>query len=195
MFSRLASMLSICLFFSLITGWCDYKPYAYEKKHVHAVKAIRLSLHASCCVYKLFRLCYKSNCMKGGSHKYVRDVDQMRQNTEKKLPQMTISLWKWTQLKVYSHPVQRVWISSLTPILIFWWTELVILRIHRKVYQNFIFNFGKKICIVSDLKLFLPHWKTCFIPSIGMVETSYCDGFYMLYVPCFVRSWVIVQTG
>ena len=65
-------------------------------------------------------------------------------------------------------------------VLIFWWTELVILRIHRKFYQSFIFNFGKKICIVSDLKHFLPHWKTCFMPSFGMVEISYCDGFYVM---------------
>ena len=40
-------------------------------------------LHASCCGYKLFWLCYEFNCMKGESHKYVPDVDRMLYNTEK----------------------------------------------------------------------------------------------------------------
>ena len=44
---------------------------------------------------------------------------------------------------------------------------------HRKVYQNFIFNFGdiwkgKLVLFVPDLKRFLLYWKTCFIPSVGM---------------------------
>ena len=61
---------------------------------------------------------------------------------KKKFLQITIPLRKWIQLKVCSHPIKHVWVSSLTPILIFWWIELVILRSHRKVYQNFICNFG-----------------------------------------------------
>ena len=60
----------------------------------------------------------------------------------KKLLQITVSLRKWIQLKVYSHPVKNVWISSLTLILIFLWIELVIFGSHKKVYQNFIFNSG-----------------------------------------------------
>ena len=60
---------------------------------------------------------------------------------KKKLLQTTIPLRKWIQLKVYSHSVKNVWISSLTLILIFCWIELTILRSHIKVSQNFIFNF------------------------------------------------------
>ena len=60
----------------------------------------------------------------------------------KKLLQITVSLRKWIQLKVYSHPVKNVWISSLTLILIFLWIELVIFGSHKKVYQNFILNSG-----------------------------------------------------
>ena len=52
------------------------------------------------------------------------------------------SLRKSIQLRVYSHPVKNVWISSLTLILIFLWIELVILGSHRNVYQNFVFNSG-----------------------------------------------------
>ena len=52
------------------------------------------------------------------------------------------SLRKWIRLKVYSHAAKNVWVTSLTLILIFWWIKLVILRSHRKVYQNSIFNFG-----------------------------------------------------
>ena len=43
------------------------------------------------------------------------------------------------------------------------------MRSHRKFYQNFIFNF-------EDI------WKR-----------KLYDGFDMLYVPTFMRSWVIVQ--
>ena len=75
-------------------------------------------LHVSCCVYQLFWL-----------------------GRKKKLLQITIPLRKWIQLKVYSHLVTNVWISSLTLILIFWWIEQVILISHRKVSQNFAFNF------------------------------------------------------
>ena len=60
----------------------------------------------------------------------------------KKLLQITVSLRKWIQLKVYSHPVKNVWISSLTLILIFLWIELVIFGSHKKVYQSFILNSG-----------------------------------------------------
>ena len=60
---------------------------------------------------------------------------------KKKLLQITIPLRKWIQLKVSSHSVKNVWISSLTLILIFCWIELAILRSHIKVSQNFIFNF------------------------------------------------------
>ena len=78
----------VCLAYAYFFNWLQagyaYKRYAYEKKHVHAIKAMRPSLHASCCAYKLFWLCYESNCMKGESRKYVRDVDQMGWNAEKK---------------------------------------------------------------------------------------------------------------
>ena len=78
--------------------------------------------------------------------------------TENKLLQITTHLRKWIQLKAYGQPVKHVWISSLTLILIFWWFELVILRIHRKVYQNFIFNFGciwkRKFVLYQNLFFF-----------------------------------------
>ena len=86
----------------------------------------------------------------------------------KKLLQITVSLRKWIQLKVYSHPVKNVSTSSLTFVLIFGWIELVIWRSHRKICQNFIFDYlGRKICIVPDLNRFLPHWTTCFMPILG----------------------------
>ena len=62
------------------------------------------------------------------------------------------------------------------------------------IINNFDKIFGKKICIVPYLRRFIPHWKTCFILSVGIIQTSYSDGFYMLYVPKLIRSWVIVQT-
>ena len=77
---------------------------------------------------------------------------------KEKLLQITISLRKWIQLKVYSHPVKNVWIIFLSLILIFWWMELVILRNYRKVYQNFIFNLGdiwkRKFVLYQTLNAF-----------------------------------------
>ena len=144
---------------------------------------MRPFLHVSCCAYKLFWLCYESNCMKGESRKYIHDVDHMVYNSEKNLLQITISLRKWIQLKVYSHPVKNVWISSLTLIMIFWWIELAILRSHRKIYQNFIFNsediWKRKFVFYQTLIAFFHTGKP--VSSRVLVETS--DGFYMLYVP------------
>ena len=54
-----------------------------------------------------------------------------------------------------------------------------------KFYLQFWRYLEKKIGIVQDLKRFFPHWKTCFISSVGMVETSCSYGFYILYVPNF----------
>ena len=114
---------------------------------------------------------------------------------KKKLPQITIPLRKWIQLKVCSHPVKNVWISSLTLILIFWWIELAILRSHRKIYQNFIFNcediWKRTFVFYQTLIAFFLAGKS--VSSRLLVETSYSDRFYMLYVPNFVRSWVVLQ--
>ena len=70
----------VCLAYAYFFNWLQpgyaYKRYAYEKKHVHAIKAIRPSLQASCCACKLFWLCYESNCMRVEYHKYVHDVYQ-----------------------------------------------------------------------------------------------------------------------
>ena len=63
----------------------------------------------------------------------------------KKLLQFTILLRKWIQLKVYGNSVKNVWISSLTLIVILWWIELFILRVHRKVYQNFLFKVNEPV--------------------------------------------------
>ena len=111
----------------------------------------------------------------------------------KKLLQITVSLRKWIQLKVYSHPVKNVWISSLTFVLIFWWIELAIWRSHRKICQNFIFDYlGRKICIVNQTLIAFFHTEEPV--SSQFLETSYNGGFYMLYVPNFMRPWLIVQT-
>ena len=48
-----------------------------KKKHVHTIKAMRPSLHASCCACTLFWLCYENNCMRVEYDEYVHDVDQM----------------------------------------------------------------------------------------------------------------------
>ena len=54
MFSRLASMISICLFFHSLQADMLISVMLMKNKHVHAIKAVRRSLHASCCAYKLF---------------------------------------------------------------------------------------------------------------------------------------------
>ena len=107
----------------------------------------------------------------------------------KKLLQTTNYLWKWIYLKVYSHPIKNVWISSLTLILIFWWIE--ILRRHRKPYQNFIFSFEDvwkiKFVFYQTLIAFFHTGKPA--SSRVLVENLYSDGFYMLYITNFMRSW------
>ena len=127
--------------------------------------------------------------MKGKSCKYVRDVDHMSQNIEKKLPR------NWIQSKLFIHLVKKVWISSLTFILILWWIELCLLRSHRNVYQNYIINFKdnskKKIVFYQTSIAFLPTGKP--VSSRLLVETSYSDGFYLLHVPNFMKFWVTVQ--
>ena len=85
----------------------------------------------------------------------------------KKLLQITVSLRKWIQLKVYSHPVKNVWISFLILILIFWWIQLAVWEATKK--------------FIKILSLIL---------KISGKENLY-DGFDMLYVP--MRSWAIVQ--
>ena len=71
----------VCLAYAYFVNWLQagyaYNRYGYEKKHVHAIKAMRPSLHASCCACKLFWLCYESNCMRVEYDEYVHDVDQM----------------------------------------------------------------------------------------------------------------------
>ena len=144
------------------------------------MKAMRPFLPASYCAYRLFWLCYECNCMTvlwmqlherwksqicswcwSYSVKYNKKV-----TTNYNLSR------KWIQLKVKNVWIscQNIWISSLILIWIFWWIELAVLRSHRKVYQNCIFDFKiseKKICILPDLNCFLPHWQTCFVPSVG----------------------------
>ena len=89
---------------------------------------------------------------------------------QKKLLQITIPLRKYIQIKVYSHPVKNVWISSLTLILIFWWTDLAILRSHRKVYQNIIFNFEdiwKRKFVFHQTLIAFFHTRKTLIPNVG----------------------------
>ena len=90
---------------------------------------------------------------------------------KKKLLQITIPLRKWIQLKVSSHSVKNVWISSLTLILIFCWIELAILRSHIKVSKNFIFNF----VFYQTLIAFFHTEKS--ILSRVLVEILYSDRF------------------
>ena len=101
---------------------------------------------------------------------------------KKKLLPTIISLRKWIQLEVYSHPMKNVWISSLTLILIFWGIELAILRSHRKVYQDFIFNFEdiwkRKFVFYQPLIAFFHTGKP--VSSRVLVETSYSDGFHVI---------------
>ena len=64
-----------------------------------------------------------------------------------------------------------------------------------KILSLILEIFRKENLYCTLLKHFLRQWKTCFIPSVGIVETSYSDGFYPIYVPNFINSWVIVLTG
>ena len=95
--------------------------------------------------------------------------------------------------KVYSHPVKNVWISSLTLIMIFWWTEPFWEATEK--FQNFIFNFEdickRKFLFYQTLIAFFHTGK--LVSSRVFMETSYSDGFYMLHVLNFSRSQVTVQ--
>ena len=76
----------------------------------------------------------------------------------KKITSIYNSFEKMNPIKGLSHPVKKVWISSLTLTLIFWWIELAILRSDGKVYQSFIFNFGdiwkRKLVLYKTLNAF-----------------------------------------
>ena len=114
----------------------------------------------------------------------------------KKLLQTTNYLWKWIYLKVYSHPIKNVWISSLTLILIFWWIELGILRSHRKGYQNFTLIckiFGEKCIFYENLIALFRTAPSGLVSSRMLIETWYSDGFSMLYIPYSMKSWMTVQ--
>ena len=115
---------------------------------------------------------------------------------EKKLLKTMISLRKYIQLKVYSHHIKNVWLSSLTLFLIFWWIELAISRIHRTGYENFIFNFEdirhRKIVLYQTLIVLFQSSKP--VSSRVLVETSQIDGvFYVKCPPNFMRSSAIVK--
>ena len=113
----------------------------------------------------------------------------------KKLLQTTVPLGKCIQSKVCSRPVKNVWISSVTLIFIFWWTELAILRSHTIAYQNFIFKFEdiwkRKFAFCQTLIALIHTGKP--VPYQVLVEISCSDGFYMLHVSNFVRSLVIAK--
>ena len=99
-------------------------------------------LHASCCAYKSFSLCYESLRRKDKSHKYVRDVDHMGYSTEFFFLffENYNSFEKMNPIKDIWSPCQKCMNKFFDPyfdVLM----NLVILRRHRKVYQNFIFNF------------------------------------------------------
>ena len=151
---------------------------------------MRPFLHASCCTYKYFECVMKGTAWKVQVAN-VFAIIILWCKTQEKILHNTIPLRKQTQLKVYSQKC----ISSLTLILIFWWIELAILRSHREVYQNFIFNFGdiwkRKFVFDQTLIAFFHTGKP--VSSLVLVETSYSVGFYMLYVPT-CQSWVTVQT-
>ena len=112
---------------------------------------------------------------------------------KKKLLETTIPLRKWIWSKVYSHPVKNVWISSLTLIMIFWWTEPFWEAAEK--FQNFIFNFKdiwkRQFVFYNTLIAFFHTGK--LVSSRVFIETSYSDGFYMLHFLNFLRSRVIVQ--
>ena len=152
-------------------------------------------MHASCCAYKLFWLCYECNCMKGESRKYVSNVAHMVWKTGKKLPQTTIPLRKWIQLKVLEWPCQKCmgkFFDRYYDILMNWASHIEKLQ---KVYQNCMFTFKviwkRKFVFYQSLIVFFHTGK--LVSSWVLVETSYSDGFYMLHVPNFIRSWVTVQ--
>ena len=95
--------------------------------------------------------------------------------------------------KVYSHPVKNVWISSLTLIMIFWWTEPFWEATEK--FQNFIFNFEdicKRQFLFYQTLIAFFHTGKLVSPRVFM-ETSYSDGFYMLHVLNFSSSRVTVQ--
>ena len=127
-------------------------------------------------------------------HKYVCDVVIRCKIPEKKLLQTTIHLRKSIQLKLYSHLVTNVWISSFILILIFWWLQLAAWEATEslsKFYLEFWIYLENKICILPGLNCFLPHWQP--VSSWVLVETLNNDECDMLYAPNFMRSWVIVQ--
>ena len=53
----------------------------------------------------------------------------------------------------------------------------------------------KIICILPDLKTLSSTLENYFVQNVGMVETTYSDGFYMLHIPNFIASWVMVQVA
>ena len=100
---------------------------------------MRRFLHAGFYAYKFFWLSYECNCMQGESRKYCSWCWSYGANYRKKITANYNSFEKMNPLK--GHPVKNVQIRSLTLVLIFWWIEVAILRSHRKVCRNFIFNF------------------------------------------------------
>ena len=71
---------------------------------------------------------------------------------------------------------------SLTLILMLWWIEPPILRSHRKVYQNVVFNFKdiwkRKFVFYQTLIALFRTGRSFSSPAL--VESSYSNGFHML---------------
>ena len=123
----------------------------------------------------------------------ARDVFIWCKIQEKKLLETIIPLGKCIQLKVYSHYVKNIWISSLTLFMIFWWIELAILRIRRKGYQNFIFNFEdiwkRTIVLYQTLIAFFHTSKLVW--SRVLVKTPHSDGFY-IYIFIYIYIKILI---
>ena len=71
---------------------------------------------------------------------------------------------------------------SLTLILMIWWIEPAILRSHRKVYQNVVFNFNdiwkRKFVFYQTLIALFRNGRSFSSPAL--VESSYSNEFHML---------------
>ena len=79
--------------------------------------------------------------MKSKTRKYVCDVDHMGQNTEKKITANYNSFEKMNPIKGLQSPCQKCMDQFFYPYFDILMTSASRMSGHRKVYQNFIFNF------------------------------------------------------
>ena len=109
---------------------------------------------------------------------------RIKKSIRKKITANYNSFKKKIQLKVYSHPVKNVWISSLILILIFWWIDFFhpfseATEKFTKILSLILKIFGKKNCILPGLNCFLAHWQP--VSSWVLAETLHAVTYLICY--------------